>query len=311
MAVALVLAGLLAGALPAIGRPLGRRIAPSEWAQLSLVALVGAVALVQTGLVLMAAPAVLRSVGVDALASACDRLLGPLMPIGNTGGWIAAALAVLTPALAWRGWHRARRRLSTLEIEPYLGEHHACDDHDLVILPVAAQIAYSVDGVRPQVVVSRGLLAALTAAQAEVVIAHERAHLEHRHPRLLIIAAAARDALGWWPPMRPSHRVVRSSVERWADDHATGNDPTSRRCLSDALERVAALTAPTPVPAFSLAEATAERIDAMQDIPRSSWVLRTALYLPGALVAAVALGVLADWLSAARLVLAMAGTCPI
>lgn len=311
MAVALVLAGLFAGALPALGRPIGRRIGSSEWAQLSLVSLVGAAILVQSGLVLMAAPAVLRFLGVSALASACDRLVGPLTPFGTTGGWVAAALAVATPALGWHGWRRARRRLATLEIEPYLGEHHARSDHDLVILPTDTQIAYSVDGARPQVVVSRGLLADLTDAQVDVVIAHERAHLEHGHPRMLILAAAARAALVWWPPMRRSHRVLRASVERWADDHATGDDPASRRCLSDALHRVAGFATPAPVPAFSLADATAERIDAMQNRHRAPWAMRAAIYVPGALVGAVALGVFGQWLAEARMVLAMAGRCPI
>jgi hypothetical protein len=311
MAVSLVLTGLAVAALPALLRRLGRRVAPSEWAQLSFIALVGAVVLVEAGLVLLAAPGVLRSLGMGFLADACDRLVGPLVPFGDGAGWAAAALAVAIPVLGGAGWFRARRRLSTLTIEPYLGRHQRHEDHEVVVLPTEAHIAYSVDSGSPQVVLSQGLIDALDEAELEVIVAHELAHLRHDHPRMLLVAAGVRSALAWWPAARYSHRAFRASIERWADECAAGGQESTRRSLRDALHKVAAVARPVPIATFSLADATAERIEAMRSHAEAPWTVRAALYLPGAAAGAVILAAIGVWLSDVRAVLAMAGRCPI
>jgi hypothetical protein len=311
MASSLVLIGLGVAALPALLRRLGRRLAPSEWAQLTFIALVGAGVLVEAGLILVAAPTVLRSIGMGVLADACDRLVGPLTPLGDGVGWVAAALAVASPVLGAVGWVRARRRLGTLAIEPYLGRHESYDDHEVVVLPTEAHIAYSVDLGVPQVVLSQGLVDALDEDQLEVLVAHELAHLRHDHPRMLLVAAAVRSALAWWPMVRHSHRAFRASIERWADECAAGGQESTRRSLSEALHKVAAVARPAPIATFSLADATAERIEAMRSRPEAPWTVRAALYLPGAAAGAFTLGSIGLWLSDVQAVLAMAGRCPI
>lgn len=312
MVLPLILAGLALAALPGLARPIGRRLPPAEWSQLTFLGLIGGTIVIEAGLILLAAPTVLRSFDVGALADACSRLAGPLVPFGDVGGWVAAALAAGTAVAGGVGWARARARLGSLEIEPYLGEHRLRGDHEVVVLPTDAHIAYSVDASLPQVVISRGTVDSLSAAQLDVLIDHELAHLRLDHPRMLLLAEASRVALRWWPPVQPSHKAFRASIERWADDHAVAADPAARRDLRGALERITALNGPVPVVAgFSLADATAERLAAMDQDPAAPRSLHAALYLPGAIVGLSAIATFGMWMSQTQTVLAMAGRCPI
>lgn len=308
MASALVAAGLLLLALPVAARSVGRRIPSPEWARLCVAALFGGVLLVEVGLVLLAAPTVLRALGVPALAQACDRLVGPLTPLGATGGWTAALLAVLGATAAVQGWRRADAQVRGLGIERCLGTHHPAEGYEFVVLPTAEPVAYSVDHPAPQVVVSEGLLDTLAAPEVDAVVAHERAHLRLGHPRLLLGTAAVRHALRWWPPARGSHAVLRLALERWADDEATF-DSAAREHLRAALVALASADHGDAVAAFSLADATLERIEALEGVPRAPVGLHALLYAPGLAGGLVALAATASWASQARLVLGMAGRC--
>lgn len=310
MAAVLVVAGLALAALPMLGRPIGRRIRPAEWAELCLIGLVGGVVLVEAGAVLLAAPTVLRAAGVHAVARACERLLGPLVPLGPVAGWVAAGVALVVPVAAAGGWRRDRRRLAGLAVERCLGEHRLGDGYELVVLPTDEPLAYSVTG-PAQIVVSRGLIGALPPAQLDAVIAHERAHLSARHSRLLLIAAAARQALWFWPPATRSQAAFRSAIERWADDDATAGDAARRRELRDALVSMATVPIAAPVAGFSLAEAVNERVEAMERPYEATFALRALVYVPGTLAMATVFVALSAWMSQARLVVAMAGGCAV
>jgi hypothetical protein len=276
-----------------------------------LVAIVGGAVLVELGALLWAAPTVLRASGAPALAMACDRLVGPLLPLGTLGGGVGLTVAAAVPMLGWQGNRRSRAQIATLTIEPGLGRHEHRDGFVLVVLPTGRPMAYSLGPPKPQVIVSEGLRDTLSDAQLDAVIAHEAAHLTHHHPRLLALAAVAASSLRWWPLTRRSHHVLRCGFERWADDEATGGDRQRRVALGDALVATVTTDHAPVVGAFSLAEATAERIDAMQDPPAAPLALRLSLYLPGTIVAAVAFVAVATWVSQARVVLAMTGRCTI
>ncbi|HZA76479.1 MAG TPA: hypothetical protein VE623_08830 [Acidimicrobiales bacterium] len=90
--------GVVLLTLPGLARPLGRRVAPSEWAHLCAVSLAGGAAVVELTLVLYAAPTVFRAVGAPLLASLCERMLGPLVPGGAAAGWAAAVVAAAVAA---------------------------------------------------------------------------------------------------------------------------------------------------------------------------------------------------------------------
>ena len=311
MAPLLLAGGLVLASLPAVLRRLGRRLGPAEWARLCLTALVSGAALVELGALLWAAPTLLRAMGVPALAMACDRLLGPLLPLGAAGGTLGSVVAIGVPILAWRGGRRTQAQTDALAIEPALGQHQHREGYDLVVLPTAHPLAYSLAGPAPQVVVSEGLCDSLSDAQVDAVIAHEVAHLSHRHPDLLSWASVADASLAWWPLSGRSHRVLRNAFERWADEEATRGDHGRRIALREAIVATVMSDQPTPVAAFSLADATAERVAAMDEPPSAPLPLRLSLYVPGAAAAVVAVIAGAAWMSQAQLVLAMAGRCTV
>jgi Zn-dependent protease with chaperone function len=311
MAVVLIAAGLALTSLPALARPVGRRITPAEWARLCLAALVGGAVAVEAGAILVAAPTLLRSVGAPALAQACGRMVEPLLPLGSAGGWAGVGLALVGAGLAVWGWRQATGQVRALAIEPGLGRHERRAGYSLVVLPTEEPVAYSVATPRPQVVVSQGLAEMLSPAELRAVVNHERAHLRHRHQDLLRLAATARRALAFWPPAARSHAVLRAAVERWADDAATGGDPRQRGTLRQALVRVAFTDPVAPVAAFSLVDATLERVEALDRPPRASLTLHVLLYVPGTVGAVAALVAVSGWVEQVHQMLAMAGQCTI
>jgi len=77
--------------------------------------------------------------------------------------------------------------------------------------------AYAVPGIRGRIVVTTAMFAALTAAERDVLLAHETAHLNHRHHlwiQFVELAAVAN------PLLRRLPTVVRHAAERWADEDA-------------------------------------------------------------------------------------------
>lgn len=311
MAALVVLAGLLLLALPGLMRRWGHSFAPSEWARLSAAAVLAGAVMLEIGAVLIAAPTVLRALGATAVASACERTLGPLLAGGPVIGWVAAAVVATIPVLAWVGVSRARLSQQTVRIEPDLGEHVARGRHELVVLPTDHLVAVSVDGHPPQIVVSSSLIDALPPDQLDAVIRHEAAHLDHGHQRYLVLATAVEHALAFFPLARRSTATLRASLERWADEVASGAAGCSRGTVRSALLGVtAALVGPAAVAAFSPLDSVGERVDALAEPPRrTSLTRRTALYLPGTVIALVALFSVGFWVSDVQTVLAMAGRC--
>ncbi len=280
----IAVAAVVLASLPVLLRRAGRRLPPAEWTILCVVALAGAVVLVELALLLVAAPVALSIMGLHSLAAVCDEMLGSLAAIGHWLGPVAAAAALVLPAAVVHQWRRISGRSAELWIEPGLGRHEYSDELELVVLPTDAAIAYCVARPRPQVVVSEGLVRQLPPDQLDAVLAHERAHLARRHPALLRLVATAATVLAWWPPARSSDRVARAAIERWADDVAVNGDHRRRGALLSALLGLALVEAPSGVPAFSPAEATAGRVEALAGHGATGATTRLGMYLPGALL---------------------------
>lgn len=109
---------------------------------------------------------------------------------------------------------------------------------DLVIIESARPEAYAVaDGLTGggRIVVSTGLLAALTPAERRVVFAHEAAHLHRRHHvwRALADVTAAAN-----PLLSRASGAVYYGTERWADED-TAREVGDRRLTARTLARAA------------------------------------------------------------------------
>ncbi|ALO11782.1 Integral membrane protein [Streptomyces venezuelae] len=151
---------------------------------------------------------------------------------------IPALLAVLVSCgAAARRQVRARRRA-----EDALA---GLPETSVTVLPDGAPYAYALPGRRRgRVVVSTGMLAALTSRERRALFAHERAHLAGRHHRhLLTVHLAARAN----PFLRPLRTAVAYTAERWADEEAAAA-VGSRRCVARAIGTAALLAPPTTTP---------------------------------------------------------------
>jgi len=240
----------------------------------------------------------------------CERALRTLLPGATWAGWLAAAGALSIGAFSSLGALRARRGAAGARIEPWLGEHRRFDGYDLVTLPTDKAIALSLTGSPSQIVVSRGLVDSLTAPQLELVVRHEAAHLDLKHQRTLRRAAALDHGFAFFPPARRSTAVLRTALERWADEVAAGDQPAERTVLRSALLDVVSLAVGAEVAAFAAADTVSERLDALaRSRPTPSRSARALTYAPGLSLAAVVVAVVAASGGQAYMVISMVGHC--
>ena len=299
--------------LPGAAQRLGSRLAPREWAWLTAAALAAGGLLLEAALVLRAAPGVLAAAGLQSLAAACGRLLGPLLAGGPAATWATALAAAGIPVTGAAGIARSARLRRRLTADLWLGHPRTIAGHHVVVLPVDRPFAVSLPGPDAAVVLSQGLVDRLDPVEAAAVVRHEAAHLAGRHQQLLFVAEALGPTLGRLPGVRRSVAALRLAIERAADETAAATTPDGRSVLSRTLLRLLDTTAPpAPTLAFAEARTVAARLAALDDPPvRPAAPVHAALYLPGVAVAVAALPRLYQWADQARTVLAMAGRCAV
>lgn len=179
-------------------------------------------------------------------------------------GGMRPSLAVLGAfALAWAAFRLATILSDELVVSRRLRQLQAlASSHDadpaLWILPGAASICHTVGLIHPRILVSSELLAVLSPAEREAVLAHERAHARRRDPLALFLLRLA-GVFGF--PFASSLLVqtFREAAELACDAdaaHRTG-DPLT---VADVLVRVSRmrLVAPT-AGAFAVAGSPLER----------------------------------------------------
>lgn len=120
---------------------------------------------------------------------------------------------------------------------------------ELVVLPTVEPVAWAVPGRPGHIVVSAGMLRALDNGERRVLLAHERAHLRHRHHLYLRLAGFAATAV---PMLRPLATQVRFATERWADEDAA-SEVEDRHLVARAIARAALVSASYSAPATVLA----------------------------------------------------------
>jgi Zn-dependent protease with chaperone function len=195
--------------------------------------------------------------GLSHLIGACVRRIGATY--GTPGGATVAGLGLaLAGAVAARtaltamthlraAGRQALRHAQTARLaghpEPALGA---------VVVEHAQPHAYCVAGRHPTVILTTGAVQALDPGQLDAVLAHERAHLDGRHHRLLALARIGRLVLPFLPLMRDADEQVARLVELHADDAAArARDP---RLLATALVVLATAASPSAALAAAATE---------------------------------------------------------
>lgn len=144
---------------------------------------------------------------------------------------------LLAGALARRGWALARARRTCRDLRGAPG--------GLVVVDDPAPDAFALPGSLAdpgRIVVTSGMLRVLSADERQVLLAHEGAHLRHRH-HLYRTAAAAAAALN--PLLATLPGTVHYLTERWADEDAA-REAGDRHLTGRALARAALTTRHAP-----------------------------------------------------------------
>jgi Zn-dependent protease with chaperone function len=300
----LVAIGAALLAFPGLAQRTSATSPPGEWSRISASALFAGLIVIELGLVLTALPTVLHIPVIANATGAChaivDRInLGPVLGWGSLG--VACASLVAMGAAV----RRSRRLVRAARVEPWLGDHHAREGFELVVVPTARVLAMSVPGDRPQVVVSEAVVARLDEERLEAVIEHEAAHLRFRHRRYLLIAATVDRGLGWLPGARRSANALRGAVEEWADHEAVGSSPLRQNDLRGAL---AAFAAGQSAPGANNVDARLLRLS-------PAWTPtalggRLARYSPALSLLVGGIAALTMWWGASHHLVAFGGYCP-
>jgi Zn-dependent protease with chaperone function len=195
-------------------------------------------------------------------------------------GAVAGMAVLLLMLLAVRRSVRAGRDIAAAAV---LCRRLAPDAGGLVIIEDDLPEAYALPGIGGRIVVSTAMLRALSAQERRVLLAHETAHLTHRHHAYVQTAELAAAAN---PLLRPVAKAVHAAVERWADEVAAG-EVGDRHLAARALARAglarAAVGRPTrqSVPAAALSAVggdVADRARALLGpVPRHHHALASAI----------------------------------
>lgn len=224
-------------------------------------------------LALLAFQVIARTPVVAAHSGWSDVVLRHDVPVATPVGLLAAGAVLL---LAARFLHAAARRLTALRDAYRLADALPQTGSDLSVLDTAEVQAFAVPGRPGRIVVSRGLLQSLDAAQRRALLAHERAHLNHRHHvhhSVAHLAAAVNPLLARLPA------AVELSCERWADEDAAS--VCRRDTVAATLTRAATgtnLAAPVVVLAAAVSAVT-NRVDALRAPAPRVAVWRVALLI--------------------------------
>jgi len=168
-------------------------------------------------------------------------------------------LAVLTVRFAAAGV----RRLTALRDAYRLAASMPASGGELAVIEHPGPQAHAVPGRPGRIVVSTGLLRDLDAGQRRAVLAHERAHLTHRHHLHHTVAHLAAAAN---PLLRGLPTAVALSTERWADESAAvtcRRDTVAAALTHAALGRARLLAVPSVVLAAAATE-IATRVQALR-----------------------------------------------
>ena len=244
-------------------RPLADRLPPAAATWLLAGSSLALAAASSAVLGLLALTALVRVPFVDAVANmsvqAISRSDPASLPVAIAAGALLAAAAAAACRALWRrgaaivAAGRQARRL------PGAGQ--------VVVTEDSAADAYTLPGWPCRIVITTGMLRALSAQERQVLLAHERAHASGSH---YLFTSGARLAAAANPLLRPVAAQVGYTVERWADERAAldvGDRPLTARAIARAAMATTAAPPDRAGPATALGLVP---VDADRDQARGS-----------------------------------------
>lgn len=189
-------------------------------------------------LALVAGAGALRLPAVAALGHLSVPLLNGDSDVVVPAAVVAAALLVACAAAVL---HRARGQYRELRDARAEADAAGAGRGELSVRRDDLPYAFALPGRPGRIVVTTGMLRALTPREREALLAHERAHLTGRH-HLFLAAGACAAVLH--PMLRGLREPLAYALERWADESAA-RAAGDRRLVAHAIGR-AALAAGAP-----------------------------------------------------------------
>jgi len=116
------------------------------------------------------------------------------------------------------------------------------DLDDVCVLDHPVPVVYCIPSRTRPIVVSSGALDQLERTELQAVLAHERAHLRHRHHVFLAVVDALAAALAWLPTFRDARHHLPLLLEMTADETAARR--WGRETVAMALRKLAILPSP-------------------------------------------------------------------
>jgi Zn-dependent protease with chaperone function len=156
------------------------------------------------------------------------------LPVAIVAGGLLVIAAVAACRAVWRRGRAivaAHRHASSL---PGAGQ--------VVVTEDPAADAYTVPGWPCRIVITQGMLRALSAGERGVLLAHERSHAQGLH---YLFTSVARLAAAVNPLLRPVAAQACYTVERWADEQAAAQ-AGDRSLAACAIARAALATSAAP-----------------------------------------------------------------
>lgn len=177
----------------------------------------------------------------------------------------------------------------------------------IVIVDQDEPLAVTTPGRAGRIIVSSGLMNALTPLERRAVLAHERTHLECRHDRYLMVADLAATAM---PLVSPLNRLMRRSLERWADESAA-SEVGDRTAVARAIEIAARSTVGLPAMGSALGKSdVVARLDALDAEAPEHQATFAAMTLMSVSVVVTVAGAAGTGFQFHRLLEVLAHVCP-
>jgi Zn-dependent protease with chaperone function len=229
-------------------RPLADRLPPVAATWLLVLSALALAAASSAVLGMLALTALVRIPLVESLGGMSGPLISQddpaSIPVAIAAGALLAAAVIMACRALWR-------RAAAL-IAAGREAHRLPGTGQVVVTGDDAADAYTLPGLPCRIVVTAGMLRALTDPERQVLLAHERAHACGLH---YLFTTAARLAAAANPLLRPVASAVGYAVERWADERAaavTGDRQVAARAIARAALAATAAPPRRPAPAAAV-----------------------------------------------------------